>query len=390
MSNRKRRRISRARAMRQRQLLQRMLILIAVIAVVLCFIINRATKARNQEDTVSSKTENTVASETESIVASESESTVSEEKEGSDPAESESTVSAEAEDKETEGLSDSASSDSSEAVSESEASESTPIVTVTPQAAWLEETEEEKTELEREVDALNQTVAEAKERQALLNLNDDDLAAELREREVPEELIEFMQEYPETRDFVVGYLFQPETEPSMDITGEVTKGVIPHFLQWDSRWGYKMYGGSMMAVSACGPTAMSEVYSGLTGKTDMNPYEMAQWAENRGYHIMGSGTSWDMMASGATLLGLNVWPIKASESAIMETLRDGYPIIAAMAPGDFTYFGHFIVLVSVDADGNISIRDSNSNIRTQRTWTADELLWQINQMWAYSYEMYPE
>ena len=31
---------------------------------------------------------------------------------------------------------------------------------------------------------------------------------------------------------------------------------------------------------------------------------------------------------------------------------------------------------------------SNSNIRTQRTWTADELLWQINSLWAYSYESY--
>ena len=57
-----------------------------------------------------------------------------------------------------------------------------------------------------------------------------------------------------------------------------------------------------------------------------------------------------------------------------------------MAPGDFTYFGHFIVLVSVDNAGNINTRDSNSNIRTQRSWTMDELLWQIKSCWAYSYD----
>ena len=236
--------------------------------------------------------------------------------------------------------------------------------------------------------ALNRTVEKAKERQDLLNMNDEDLAVELREREVPEELVEFMEEYPETREFVVDYLFQPADKPSMDISAEVTQGVIPHFLQWDSRWGYEMYGDSSIAVSGCGPTALSEVYTGLTGKTDMNPYEMAQWAQKIGYHIPGEGTAWEMMTTGAYALGLEAWGIAKTEEAMLQTLRDGNPIIAAVAPGDFTYFGHFIVLVSVDSNGNISIRDSNSNIRTQRTWTADELLWQINEMWAYDYHPY--
>ena len=231
-----------------------------------------------------------------------------------------------------------------------------------------------------------QTIELAAQRQQLSDLTIEELAAYLRERQVPEDLVSFMEGYPESREFVTDYLFRPKQPRSMDISGEVTKGTIPHFLQWDERWGYEFYDDSYMAVAGCGPTALSEVYSGLTGKTDMNPYEMAQWAADMGYHVRGEGTSWDMMLGGAWQLGLNAWDVGADEESILDELRSGHPIICAVSPGDFTYFGHFIVLADADDEGNISIRDSNSLIRTQRTWTADELLWQIAGLWAYSYD----
>ena len=231
-----------------------------------------------------------------------------------------------------------------------------------------------------------QTIELAAKRQQLSDLSIEELAVYLREREVPEDLVSFMEGYPESREFVTDYLFQPAQPRSMDISGEVTKGTIPHFLQWDERWGYEFYDDSYMAVAGCGPTALSEVYSGLTGRTDMNPYEMAQWAADMGYHVRGEGTSWDMMLGGAWQLGLNAWDVGADEESILDELRSGHPIICAVTPGDFTYFGHFIVLADADDEGNISIRDSNSLIRTQRTWTADELLWQIAGLWAYSYD----
>ena len=225
-----------------------------------------------------------------------------------------------------------------------------------------------------------------KERQGLLALEIEDLARILREEGVPEDLVVFMEEYPESKEFVLNYLYQPEDPPSKDISGEVQKGTIPHFLQWDERWGYDFYDDSYFAVAGCGPTALSEVYCGLTGKTDLNPYEMGVWATERGYHIRGQGTSWEMMWSGAQSLGLSVWQVDFDADAIVYNLQEGYPIICAVSPGDFTHFGHFIVLAGVDKEGNISVRDSNSIVRTERTWTADELLWQISSMWAYNYE----
>ena len=225
-----------------------------------------------------------------------------------------------------------------------------------------------------------------KERDRLSAMDLDKLTEYLWEHEVPADLIYFMEEYPETREFVTDYLYQPETPPSKSIAGEVKKGTIPHFLQWDERWGYETYGSTFLAVSGCGPTALSEVYSGLTGKTDMNPYEMAVWAEENGYYVYGSGTAWDMMTSGAWQLGLNAWALDGGADSLLWALRSGYPVICAMNPGDFTFFGHFIVMTEADEEGNIRVIDSNSRIRTQKLWNIDDLMWQIASMWAFSYD----
>ena len=251
----------------------------------------------------------------------------------------------------------------------------------------LEKEEEERQRIAEE----EAKKAEVKDRDELSEISIEELAEYLRNKEVPEELIEFMEEYPEAREFVTDYLYQPDPPLSKDISGEVQKGVFPHFLQWDERWGYEDYGGSFFAVAGCGPTAMSVVYSGLTGKSDMNPYKMSQWAEEQGYYIVGEGTSWEMMWSGANNLGLYWWEVDFDETSIRSALDSGCPIIAAMSPGgDFTTFGHFIVMTDIDSEGNITIRDSNSNERTDRTWTWDELMWQTAAMWAYNYVDYED
>ena len=48
------------------------------------------------------------------------------------------------------------------------------------------------------------------------------------------------------------------------------------------------------------------VVCGLTGDTKWNPYEVAKMAEDNGYYVDGSGSSWELMSSGAEKLGLTV------------------------------------------------------------------------------------
>lgn len=205
----------------------------------------------------------------------------------------------------------------------------------------------------------------------------------LREKGYPESLITLVERNPETKDFVLDYPKYKGLQ-EIDLSKEVTKGEIPHFLQWDERWGYETYGSDFLALTGCGPTCLSMVVCGLTGGTQWNPYEVAKMAEENGYYVDGSGSSWDLMSSGAESLGLTVSNVIFDEEHIRATLEAGQPIICIMGPGDFTDGGHFLVLTGVDSDGTIILRDPNSVERTNKHWDLSQLMNQMKNLWTYS------
>lgn len=208
-------------------------------------------------------------------------------------------------------------------------------------------------------------------------------AQKLREQGYPESLIALVERNPETKDFVLDYPKYKGLE-EIDISKEVTKGEIPHFLQWDERWGYETYGSDFLAVTGCGPTSLSMVVCGLTGDTKWNPYEVAKMAEDNGYYVDGSGSSWELMSSGAEKLGLTVSSVIFDAEHIRATLEAGQPIICVMGPGDFTDAGHFLVLTGVDQEGDIILQDPNSVKRTKQHWDVQKLMNQMKNLWAYS------
>ncbi len=199
----------------------------------------------------------------------------------------------------------------------------------------------------------------------------------------PESLAAFMKKYPEATQFVLDYPKYKDIHNEIDITGEVKKGELPLFLQWDVRWGYEQYGSDFLAVTGCGPTCLAMVQCGLSGETKWNPYEVAKMAEQEGYYVEGQGSSWDLMRAGAQKLGLQVYDVTLSAEDIMDMLRGGMPVICSVGPGDFTDGGHFIVLAGVNADGSIKVHDPNSKINSEKAWNIERLLPQIKGMWAY-------
>lgn len=203
----------------------------------------------------------------------------------------------------------------------------------------------------------------------------------------PDSLIELAKNNPETRQFVKGYPnFKKNQKKNdserIDVSKDLTGG-IPLFLQWDERWGYRQYGGDFMAVNGCGPACLSMVWCGLTGEGKWNPYKVAVMAEQNGYYVKGQGSSWDLMMSGAAQIGLLAETVPFDETHILETLRQGKPIICVMGPGDFTTQGHFLVLTGVDADGKILVHDPNSRKRSGRSWEIKRLMSQIKNLWTY-------
>ena len=209
--------------------------------------------------------------------------------------------------------------------------------------------------------------------------------AEIRKLETggyPKQLVDLAKRNRETCRFVKNYYRYRQTKFTIDLQGEVQKGEIPLFLQWDKRWGYRKYGGNYLALTGCGPTSLSMVYCGLTGDTRWNPLKTARWAEKQGYYIKGQGSSWDLMSKGGRRLGLKVKQRAPEKEEILSALESGKAIIASVGPGDFTSSGHFIVLTGVSAFQRISVNDPNSR-RRSRSWDADRLIRQIRQVWIF-------
>lgn len=206
------------------------------------------------------------------------------------------------------------------------------------------------------------------------------------EEEYPESLLKLLEKNPETKDFVMNYPKNKDKHVDIDVSKEVTQGKIPLFLQWDERWGYETYGDDFLALTGCGPTCLSMVRCGLSGDSAWNPYKTARMAENGGYYVSGSGSSWDLMTQGAAELGLTYEEVIFDEEHIKATLEAGTPIICVVGPGDFTDNGHFLVLTGVDGKGNIILNDPNSKLRSKETWDINQLMNQIKNLWAYSYQ----
>lgn len=205
----------------------------------------------------------------------------------------------------------------------------------------------------------------------------------LEKEDYPQSLIDLYERNTEARQFVLDYKTKKDDNAAIDVSADVNAGEIPLFLQWDERWGYRSYGGDFLAVTGCGPTALSMVYVGLTGDTSMNPYEVAKRAEKEGYYVKGSGSEWSMMTGLASELGLSAKELGLDADLIRKKLEEGHPIICIMGPGDFTTTGHYIVLTAVASDGSIEVHDPNSQKNSDRTWDVEKLMAQTKNLWVY-------
>ena len=171
-------------------------------------------------------------------------------------------------------------------------------------------------------------------------------------QESPSELLEMLSKNLDMLDFVLEYP-NKKGEVFSDTIDDIEPGTYPLLLQYDPRWGYAFYGDDVIAVNGCGPTCLSMVIAGLTGKNTITPYTIASYAEQQGYYAPDSGTSWSLMSDGAAHFGIIGEELTLSRSARENALSSGQPIICSMRPGDFTTTGHFIVITGLK-DGNLS------------------------------------
>ncbi len=254
---------------------------------------------------------------------------------------------------------------SSELVSESEpVSDSEPSSVITPEPEPDSDAAEESPEL---------PIAEKLE--AILSDNDGLYPERMKElAQNNEELIDYVYRYPQ-------YVLQ---EPqAINLSRQAWQDSVPLLIQWDSRWGYETYGDGLMGYTGCGPTCLAMVALYLTHDETVTPISVANWAEESGYYVHDTGTSWKLMITGCQHFGIQSTEIPLVEGSIQKALEQGEPIICCVGPGDFTTSGHFLVITGYTEDG-YRINDPNSSLRSSQLWSYDTLASQIRVLWAYS------
>ena len=197
----------------------------------------------------------------------------------------------------------------------------------------------------------------------------------------PRSLVALLERNPETEDFVLNYPLREEQ--TVDLSSYDRKAGVPLFLQWDPMWGYETYGSDFLAVTGCGPSCLAMAGYYLTGSQNMNPAEIAVFAENNGYYASGYGSSWTLISEGSARLGLNATELPLVKKKITDALDAGHPVILALGKGDFTTTGHYIVLTGMQ-EGMFTVNDPNSRERSGQLWSYEQLESQIRNIWEIS------
>ncbi|MDD3402030.1 MAG: C39 family peptidase [Hespellia sp.] len=199
----------------------------------------------------------------------------------------------------------------------------------------------------------------------------------------PDSLLKDLANNPEMLEFVLGYPKDPVSLDSILLTDTERDSSCPLLLQWDQRWGYQPYGEDNIAISGCGPTALSMVITGLTHSREITPAQVAEYSSANDYYQEGAGTKWALMTEGAAHYGLTAEEVVNDENAMKDALDRGALIICSVSEGDFTTSGHFIVICGYGKSG-FWINDPFCIYRSEQSWTFQQLTTQIAGMWAMS------
>lgn len=201
------------------------------------------------------------------------------------------------------------------------------------------------------------------------------------EEQYPQELQKLLEENEESYDFVENYANRKDyMGKPIDLSGDYQAGSVPLLMQWDKRWGYDLYGESMIGLAGCGPACMTMAYLYHTGDLTVNPREVAEFAQEKGYHTT-EGTSWDFWTSGAKELGLYGEVVSLSETVMKSVLDSGGLLVCSMSAGDFTTGGHYILLRGYDENG-FFVNDPNRRSNSERQWDFDTLASQMKNLWG--------
>jgi uncharacterized protein YvpB len=186
--------------------------------------------------------------------------------------------------------------------------------------------------------------------------------------------IQFIEAVPFTENTSVDIASLNLPDPAGGTNG------VPYFSQRDFT---QKYGDCTLAdgtpttikTSGCGPTSFAMVLKYFGANVD--PVVVADKLVAEGHRICGRGTNSYGFFSSSLIKDNNLKGklLTSFNSAVFEAeLRSGSLIIVSVGKSRFTNSGHFIVITGMQSDGNFSINDPNSGIKTLTRQEADTIV----------------
>lgn len=202
----------------------------------------------------------------------------------------------------------------------------------------------------------------------------------------PARMLENLVNNPEMTGYVRNYTGSTQ-KASGGFTESEKNEQFPLLLQWDERWGYVSYGDeSVIGLSGCGPTCLSMVLFSLTRNESLTPDVLADYAMNNGYYMFGTGTMWALFEDVPQLYGVTSQKFENKDEAlVMQALEEGKMLVFSVGPGDFTAYGHFVVIYGIDEDGLLMVNDPNCVYRSTLHWDYSKIKNQIKSIWSFEY-----
>ena len=195
-------------------------------------------------------------------------------------------------------------------------------------------------------------------------------------------LLDLALNTPEAIDFVAAY---PEAEKSAQpYEDTVEKGTAPQLFCWDARWGNVDYAGHPFALTGSGPTSLAMAYMGLTGKSDISPADLAAKAAEGGQTGGDSAMLASFIEDSASDLGLSVTAYTSNADNLSQMLEAGTYLLVEAKAGTLTDAAHWVLLVSEDEGGAVTVYDPTSPEVSSRPWDPTTLAGATDSLYAVS------
>ncbi|WP_172136010.1 papain-like cysteine protease family protein [Adlercreutzia sp. ZJ473] len=155
---------------------------------------------------------------------------------------------------------------------------------------------------------------------------------------------------------------------------EWEKGTLPHLFQGDAQWAEVPYGFGTLETAGSAPTSLAMAYVQQTGDASLTPADFAAFASEGELTALDTSTLTALVVAGAAAHGLDALPIEASEPAIRQALGHRRPVVVVTKPATFAAAPACIVLEGVNARSELDIADPSNAVRTQQSWTFDDVI----------------